>query len=210
MQQLTVNDNSAVRERLLEEALQLFTAKGYAATTVREIVAAAGVTKPVLYYYFGSKEGLYLEIMAAISYAFEQRIMALQQSEGKVRQRLLDFFSGIFCGVQENLQAVRLAYSIYFGPPQGAPFIDFNRFFDTILEMVNMLIAEGLRNGEFRAVDPSTLAWALVGSNNTIMEEQICRESPRIDQSGLMQVLNLILDGISGSGTIKQSKELPS
>jgi len=30
---------------------------------VREIVAAAGVTKPVLYYYFRNKEGIYLELM---------------------------------------------------------------------------------------------------------------------------------------------------
>ena len=60
-----MQENSAVRERLLREALRLFTERGYAATTVREIVAAAGVTKPVLYYYFGSKEGLYLEIMGA-------------------------------------------------------------------------------------------------------------------------------------------------
>ncbi len=52
--------DSSVRQRLLRAASDLFAQKGYAATTVREIVAAVGVTKPVLYYYFGSKEGLYL------------------------------------------------------------------------------------------------------------------------------------------------------
>ena len=31
---------------------------GFDATSVREIVEAAGVAKPTLYYYFGSKEGL--------------------------------------------------------------------------------------------------------------------------------------------------------
>ena len=55
--------NGPVRQRLLEGAAELFTQKGYAATTVREIVAAAGVTKPVLYYYFRNKEGIYLELM---------------------------------------------------------------------------------------------------------------------------------------------------
>ncbi|MEW6332658.1 MAG: helix-turn-helix domain-containing protein, partial [Thermodesulfobacteriota bacterium] len=52
-----------MREKLLRAALTLFTRRGYSATTVRELVAAAGVTKPVLYYYFGSKEGLFLELM---------------------------------------------------------------------------------------------------------------------------------------------------
>ena len=50
-------------EQLMGAALKLFTRRGYSATTVRELVEAAGATKPVLYYYFGSKEGLFLELM---------------------------------------------------------------------------------------------------------------------------------------------------
>ena len=51
------------RERLLETATELFAEKGYAATSVREIVERAGVSKPVLYYYFKSKEGLFYAIL---------------------------------------------------------------------------------------------------------------------------------------------------
>jgi len=206
MQQQTMPDNSVVRERLLEEALGLFTAKGYAAASVREIVAAAGVTKPVLYYYFGSKEGLYLEIMAGISNLLDQRIKELQQSGGPVRQRLLAFFSRLFTGARENIPAVRLAYAIYYGPPQGAPFIDFNRFYDAILDMVATLVAEGVQSGEFRPVDRNALAWALVGCHSTIMEEQICREAPRIGHDGLLSAIGLILDGAASKNSA--AKEL--
>jgi len=41
-------ENGSARQRLLAAATDLFTQRGYAATTVREIVGAAGVTKPVL------------------------------------------------------------------------------------------------------------------------------------------------------------------
>ena len=54
---------AGTRERLLETASQLFASKGYASTSVREIVARAGVSKPVLYYHFQSKEGLYYAIL---------------------------------------------------------------------------------------------------------------------------------------------------
>ena len=47
------------RARLLETATELFAEKGYAGASVREIVEKAGVSKPVLYYYFKSKEGLF-------------------------------------------------------------------------------------------------------------------------------------------------------
>jgi len=193
-----IQENPDVRARLLAEALHLFTSRGYASTTVREIVAAAGVTKPVLYYYFGSKEGLYLEIMAGISQIFEQRVKELQILSGNVRERLIHFLTGMFTGAQENLQAVRLAYSIYYGPPQGAPFIDFNSFFDRTLEIVDTLIAEGIATGEIRDVDRSILKWALVGSHNTILEEQVCRLVPRMDCTSLVKVLNMILDGVKG------------
>ena len=189
-------ENPAVRERLLLEALRLFTSRGYAATTVREIVEAAGVTKPVLYYYFKSKEGLYLEIMGGISQLFDQRVRELQILTGSVSERLLHFFTGMFMGAHENLDAVRLAFSIFFGPPQGAPFIDFHSFFDRILDIVDDLVAEGIENGEIRPVDRNTLKWALVGSYHTIFEEQVCRREPRLNCAGLVKVLEMILDGV--------------
>ncbi len=46
------------RAKILECALALFSARGYEAVGVQEIVEAAGVTKPSLYHYFSSKLGL--------------------------------------------------------------------------------------------------------------------------------------------------------
>lgn len=190
-------ENPVVRERLLGEALRLFTARGYAATTVREIVEAASVTKPVLYYYFGSKEGLYLEIMNGISRLFDQRVEELEMADGTVRERLVHFFAGMFTAARENLPVVRFAFSIYYGPPQGAPFIDFHRFFDLTLEKVDLLIAEGMARGEIRPGERRPLVWALVGSYHTILEEQVCRTPPRVDRDGLTGVINMILDGVA-------------
>lgn len=189
--------DTAVRERLLREALRLFEESGYAATSVREIVEAAGVSKPVLYYYFSSKEGLYLEIMNGIGLLFDQHIETLHSTSGTVRQRLLDFFAGMFDAAHKNLPIVKLAYSIYFGPPQGAPFVDFNRFFDQTLETVSSLIEEGMSCGEIASCDRKALCWALTGSYHTILEEQICRNEPRIDRDGLLAVINQILDGVA-------------
>jgi AcrR family transcriptional regulator len=46
------------REKILQCALELFYARGYDAVGVQEIAERAGVTKPTLYHYFGSKYGL--------------------------------------------------------------------------------------------------------------------------------------------------------
>lgn len=50
------------RSLIQQQALLLFAARGYESVGVQDIVSAAGVTKPTLYHYFGSKRGL-LEAM---------------------------------------------------------------------------------------------------------------------------------------------------
>ncbi len=79
----TESVDGSVRQRLLEGAAELFTQKGYAATTVREIVAAAGVTKPVLYYYFRNKEGIYLELMRGAFARMDDLLQAGPGGPGK-------------------------------------------------------------------------------------------------------------------------------
>src|SRR5450756_1005447 len=51
------------REQLLEVGRKLFAGKGFEATTVEEIAAKAGVSKPVVYEHFGGKEGLYAVVV---------------------------------------------------------------------------------------------------------------------------------------------------
>src|ERR1700750_1622484 len=50
-------------EQTLVAAHELFAERGYAAVTMEEIAAAVGVTKPLLYNYFGNKERLYIACM---------------------------------------------------------------------------------------------------------------------------------------------------
>ena len=51
------------RRHLEDVAAQLFAERGYAATTVDEIVERAGVSKPALYRHFESKKDLYLTLL---------------------------------------------------------------------------------------------------------------------------------------------------
>lgn len=55
-------DPERTRRRLLDAALDVFSAKGYAGARVQEIADRAGVNKQLINYYFDSKEGLYREL----------------------------------------------------------------------------------------------------------------------------------------------------
>src|SRR5664280_3292440 len=51
------------REQLIEVGRKLFADKGFEATSIEEIAARAGVSKPVVYEHFGGKEGLYAVVV---------------------------------------------------------------------------------------------------------------------------------------------------
>ncbi len=189
-----------VRERLLTSALELFTMKGYAATTVREIVTAAGVSKPSLYYYFSNKEGIYLALMNNTYDIFRELISLLTAFRGSTRDRIIHFCTGIFDGFMVNIDVVRIIYSIYFGPPQGAPPFPYDRYFDEMLEIIRGMVHDGIDSGELRKVDESDAAWVVMSGLNSVMEEQLCYDDPRIDRDGLVRMIDLIFNGFGMGG----------
>jgi TetR/AcrR family transcriptional regulator len=190
-------ENESVRHRLLAAATDLFTQKGYAATTVREIVGAAGVTKPVLYYYFRNKEGIYLELMREAFFRLDELIAGSVGDRGSATQKLLRLCDRAYTLFMENVKVARVMYSIYYGPHQGAPFFDFDAYHLKFQEAVRGLIHEGIRNGEFRKGNPEDMTWAILGAINVAMEVHLGHIELELGREGLARVLKLIFQGIS-------------
>jgi TetR/AcrR family transcriptional regulator len=187
-----------VRKRLMKAALELFTKRSYAATSVREIVQVAGVTKPALYYYFGNKEGIYLELMREPYKQFEDLLDAYPADGRSAAELLTRLCEDLFDLFLEHLDTARLMYSIYYGPPQGAPFFDFDEYHRKLQDKVRMLVDHGVGSGEFGGIDTGDVMWIIIGALNVAMEEQLCRQKPAIDRSRLTRILILILGRISG------------
>jgi len=190
----------AVRDRLLAGAAELFTRKGYNGTTVREIVAFAGVTKPVLYYYFRNKEGIYIELIRAAFVKFDALLDETRKERGKSIERLLRFSDRVFALFMENIKVARLMYSIYYGPPQGAPFFDFDALHLRLQEAVRSLIKKGIRQGELPKGNVEDRVWIILGAVNMAMEVNLSHPERAIDRKGFVRILNLILRGFQQEG----------
>ena len=76
------------RELILQSALDLFYARGYDAVGVQEIVDRAGVTKPTLYYYFGSKLGLLQKLLESQCQILNQGVEEAAKKEGNLPEIL--------------------------------------------------------------------------------------------------------------------------
>ena len=191
------SENGSARQRLLAAATDLFTQRGYAATTVREIVGAAGVTKPVLYYYFRNKEGIYLELMRRAFARLDELISDSIGDRGSATQELLRLCDRTYTLFMENVKVARVMYSIYYGPQQGAPYFDFDSYHLKFQEAVRGLIQEGIRKGEFRKGNPEDMTWAILGAINVAMEVHLGHIELELGREGLARVLKIIFQGIS-------------
>ena len=152
-----IEGNNA-RERLLEAGTDLFGERGYAGTFVREIVARAGVTKPVLYYYFKSKEGMFYTILDGAAEQQEVILVEALEVPGAVLDRIIYLYRRIYEGLIEHRNLFKMIYNLVFGPRQGAPDYDIDQYHRRMVDAIKTIYLEGLARGEVKEADADEVA----------------------------------------------------
>ena len=80
-------------DRILAAADALFGASGYDAVSVRDVARAAGVNKPLVFYYFGSKDELFARVLTRYYDAHRRALEEALVAEGELdtrHERLLE------------------------------------------------------------------------------------------------------------------------
>ncbi len=157
---------SANANKLLEAAVRLFAHKGYPGTSTREIVEAAGVTKPMLYYYFQSKEGL---LAAAIGHFVDKFHARLRQVVSEAREpyeQLVELVWAHLDFCQQHKPLSRLFYALYFGPDDQKNLLDLDQYAEAGHELLMQGLAQVTKAGLVRAQCEENLGMALHGMIN--------------------------------------------
>ena len=188
------NDQKA-RARLLEAAIALFAEKGYVSTSVGEIVAQARVTKPVLYYYFGSKEGIFQAILGEAMRVQEAVLNQALRKDGPALDRLTLLFEQVYREVVERPFLYRLLHNLAAAPPQGIPAYDLEPFHRRMVESVRDVLAEAQRQGSLAQCDPEEAALLVLGVLSLCLDLDQCYPL-RADASRLSRLLQLAFRGL--------------
>jgi AcrR family transcriptional regulator len=185
-----------VRERILIEATRLFAQRGYGSTSVREVVEAAGVTKPTLYYYFQSKEALFLEVVHTHLEALQELVEQALAVPGTVYDRLRRFANRYRRAALENVDAVRLLMTVQHPTDDAQPSVDVMSAHLRKIALLESVIAEGIARGELRAdLDARTAVLALVGMVDLYLMAQLfgaCAADAELDS-----LLDLYFHGVA-------------
>jgi len=187
------------RTRLLNAAVRVFDRKGYAGASVREIAEMAGVTKPALYYHFGSKEGLLLAILRQAEQQFADALARGVARPGSARDRIVGLCEDIYGLFGQNVPVARVAHAVFLGPPEGAPPFDVSVFERQFRRALEEIVADGVASGELRDVPPTDVAFAVMGILEGCNERQLHPAFEPVGADGLRRLINLLFDGAASA-----------
>src|SRR4030081_3543638 len=145
-----------VRRNIIDAARALFAEKGYSGAKVEEIVGRARTTKPMIYYYFGSKERLFAAVLEDV-YAGMRRIeQSLQLAELPALEAMRKVIEVTFDYHAKNPEWVRLVSiaNIHYAKHILASETIASKN-SAIMELMGSLLRRGIKEGVFRKdVDP--------------------------------------------------------
>ena len=107
------------RSLLLARALDLWSERAYDAVGVQEIVESAGVTKPTLYHYFGSKRGLLDALIDERSAGLRDSLAVVAEYRGDLVMTLEAVVRAYFDFAQTEAAFYRMSLGFWFAPPQS-------------------------------------------------------------------------------------------
>jgi AcrR family transcriptional regulator len=110
----------ALRQRqLVELGEELFAERGFARASMDELARRAGVTKPVIYELFGSKEGLFEACLEGLALRLAESIADAARSEGDPEGRLRAGGLAFLRFASDNRVAYELLYEGRFSEAAG-------------------------------------------------------------------------------------------
>lgn len=155
----------ARRDEILAVAATLFAEGGYQSTTLDDIAAKMGFTKPAIYYYFSSKEEMLVEVFEHIMDRYTTSARVISDSALPPAVKLRRLFENHIEQVVTNTAWTTIFFKEEVNLPEAKreAIRQGKREYDRLLERV---YDEGVRAGVFAAADAHVVVSGIIGLGN--------------------------------------------
>src|ERR1700730_3624947 len=186
-------------ERILTTALDLFAVKGYDATSVREICGAAGITRPTLYHFYGSKEGVLRALLMSGFERCRHLVDSAMARPGSFRTRLKALARAIFESAHRQPGFWRFMHSIVRAPPSTAPGQSerCSEFYNGVVRVIAAAADEATKRGELVAGGIDVRMIVLMGAISEAATGYVISGKPERTPALADELIDTILDGWS-------------
>ncbi|MCP4639876.1 MAG: TetR/AcrR family transcriptional regulator [bacterium] len=185
-------------KRLLDSALSVFSEKGYDGASIREIIERAGVTRPVLYYYFENKEQLFCRLVESW---FHQVLAEMDGAIGAadgLRGQLVTMMRFAFEHAERSAEVVRLIFHVFLAPSLQDIDLDREALVEQRLGRVVAIMKAGMATRELREGDPELVAMAFCGMMDYYLMFRVNTPGMTLAEGLAESLVDLFLDGTAG------------
>jgi AcrR family transcriptional regulator len=185
------------RAKIFLNAARLFAEKGYNGVSMREISERSAVSKPTIYYYFGSKEGIYRQLLDEGIRHCSVHFREIQGRDVPVREKLVLIVEAIF----EDASRYPDFLKFFLNQFMASEKLGFMRHYhaeamDNALTVIDV-IKKGVTNGELAPdTDPVLIADVLVGAITHLIWHQMMTRKRILTPALSKQIVHLIYNGI--------------
>ena len=195
MSDLSANAQGRSNSRILAKALELFSEKGYDATSVREICEAAGVTKPTLYHFYGSKEGVYRAIVEGALERFREEMLGSLVGPGSLRERLVRLARTYIESTVREPELARFIMALIHTAPRSAPATDFVGFYESILAELARTVEDAAAAGEIGAGPTQVRMLVFMGALGEAMHGYLLVGRPELTAELAETLVDTVIQG---------------
>jgi AcrR family transcriptional regulator len=193
-------------ERILEVAGHVFAERGYHAASMDEIADLAGISKPMLYAYFSSKEGLYSEYVDRAGRELRERLRTSVSAETTAEERLVAAIDAFLGFVEGHRHAWAVLYSE--AAAGGGPLAEEVTALRTqIVQEVRRLLedsTDGTKGPPSASVAWDAVASAVVGAGESLANWWLWH--PEVERASVAHWLF----GVARAGLTQTSDDHPS
>lgn len=192
-----VSTSQNTQEHILKVATRLFSARGFANVSIRDICDEAGVTAPTVYHYYQNKEALFQAVVRrnlSLNFFRQYLIETVEAQPGPVEQlavfirTYLTDFPRHFFNPGMFLQDSTTLYDASTVQVMGE--------FEAINALARRIFLAGIRDGSFRELDPDEMMLFLMNMLMAYVLGEVHYRQPRATHQTAQFLLDLILDGI--------------
>jgi AcrR family transcriptional regulator len=178
------------RTRILEAAVKVFATKGYHDTKVDDIVSESSTSKGSFYFYFPSKQDIFLALSDTFANLLETRLMHAMESESHGIQQMeaaLHASLGLFVQYR-GLAKIALVQAVGL----GAVFEERRRRInDRLTQIIQIRLERAITEGSILPLSTEISARAWVGALNEVVINWIYKGTPPLEES--LPALRLLL-----------------
>ncbi|RBQ04909.1 TetR/AcrR family transcriptional regulator [Pedobacter miscanthi] len=157
------------KQAILDAAEKLFCETGYEGTSTRQIAKESGANMAMINYYFGSKEGVFMEIMNERIAGFASQLKIINEDKISALEKLHRVIEGYVNRIMSNIAFHKMMHRELSLTQRPEMYDKIKDAMSHNMQLIDRIITDGIEDGTFNKVDVRMVIATIMGTVTNIV-----------------------------------------